>query len=162
MYKTAWTTYRLEMERKKIQFSFLCICHMEPLADLLLSWEGSTDRQTHTHTGRQTNRQTENEIAVQKRAKLWQVTSVVDSNFSRLYPIIFPAVQIQFIDPAGISGTESAPPAQHSTVNGTCYHRLVADLQHFTADIESILQSFLGIRFCSSPSCPELGHSCSD
>ncbi|MCI4375945.1 hypothetical protein PGIGA_G00115470 [Pangasianodon gigas] len=37
---------------------------------------------------------------------------------------------------AGIPGTDAAPPADHSTVNGTRHHRLVEDLQHLVAYIE--------------------------
>lgn len=41
--------------------------------------------------------------------------SVTESSFFRLYPIIFPAVKIQFIDTAWFSGTDASPPAQQST-----------------------------------------------
>lgn len=39
----------------------------------------------------------------------------------------------EFVDTVGLSGTDAAAPSDHSTVDGTCNHRLVEDLQHITA-----------------------------
>jgi len=41
-----------------------------------------------------------------------------------------------FIEPVGISGTDAASPADHNTVDGTRYHRLVEDLYHLDAHTE--------------------------
>jgi len=43
------------------------------------------------------------------------------------------ALQGIFVNPSDVSGTDAAPPADRSTVDGTRYHRLVEDLQRFTA-----------------------------
>lgn len=81
-------------------------------------------------------------------------SSVIHSKISRLYPLIFLAVQIHFLDPTGIFGSDATLPSYHRR-----WHllRLIVYFQHVTAHIESTFLAFLEVSFSLSSSCTQLG-----
>lgn len=81
-------------------------------------------------------------------------SSVIYLNISRLYPLIFPAIQIHFLDPTGIFGTDATLSSYQKR-----WHLLplLVDFQHVTAHVESTFLAFLEVRFSSSSSCTQLG-----
>ena len=47
-----------------------------------------------------------------------------------------PSFPDQFIDPAGVTGSDAAPPADRSKEECTSHNRLIEDLQHLAAYVE--------------------------